>query len=878
MSATSKQYIESLNSFTFALDQLVKTLVSKESESGSNGDDVMQEFFTSSASHFKVIETIAEDVKSINDNVKMNNSKSDEILKTVKAIKEKKQKGIFDKIEKEDNKQSILEGAKTIVLIAGSIMAIGLAFQVIGKVDFATVIALSVALPLIAFAFAQIADMGDLDYNTVISIGSVLVVMSTSIMLSSHILSMSAKINPELLFTAVAIGFVFTVVAFGASMLLEVLEDSSFTDVLLLGVVMVAISAAIMLSSWILQYTVPIPMWDIITASIAIGIASIVMAITISIIDTVLDFKSAIIGSGMLLVISSAIMLSSWILSVGNYDNYPPIDWALGVGLSVLMLAPAILLLGIPALVPFIIIGSLMLLLVSTSIMTASHILNEGNFDIYPDLDWGLGVGLTMLTFAPMMLLLGGIGIFWPIVQLGADLMKLVAQTIVDISHTLADGNYTDGPSTEWAYGVGYSLTAFMNALSMVQPETMFWWGGGTLTIEDKVNNLKYAVLAMVEIAKYLGEVTGNGVFDPSKAPPKEWAEGVGISITKFMEALNMANDKSMWDSMADFFGGGDSLSDKIQVLYRVIDVMIDIADYLNKKKAVFTGGPSKAWAEGVGGSIVTFAEALSKLAAGNILAALTGQSSQELLMSVAYSMVNIGSIFTSNKNAFKSGPSKDWGESMESVYTSFRNIGSVLNGMGGMFSGGPEDTIAIMKVIARGYVETSKILDKIGNSENNPFLRASKGINSLANAFRNMAGAVQSIGEATNNITDNSLDLIKNISLSVMALSAVDAGNLENVLGKIKPEDIAKLYALSNDSGSRSTKKESGGGFSSWFGGDKTVSKSTNNVEVKKQTQELVSIKQELMKMNNTISKIALNTDDMLDLKSTNTDTKISH
>jgi methyl-accepting chemotaxis protein len=834
-------------------------------------------------------------------------------------------------------------------------MAIGFAFKLVGTVDFASVIALSIALPLIAHAFAEIADMGELDYNTVLSMGLMLVIMSTAMMLSSWILSYSAKIKPEILFTALAIGFIFTVVAFGVSMMIEALDDAGLKEVLLLGLVMVVVAAAIMISSWLLQYVVPIPFWDVVLASITIGIVAIVMAITLWVVTKLLSLKSTLIGSVMLIVISAAIMISSWILSVGNYENYPSIDWALGVGLSILMLAPAILLIGIPAMVPFVLIGSLMLIVVSAAIMAASLILAQGDYENFPGLDWGLSVGLTMMIFGPLTLMMGFIGILWPIVELGVALMKKIAHTIVDLSNILAEGEYSNagdmigwaasvvllftvftpmilmlgflamvisvitffggddpmeegrkllkkiawtivdlsnilsqgtydtGPTAEWAYAVGYSLTSFMRALAMAQPDDWSWWGGGGTTIEEKVQNLKYAIYAMVGIAKYLGEITGAGVFDPAKAPPKAWAEGVGIAITKFMEALNTANEKSMWDSMMDFFGG-DSLGEKFEVLYRVVDTMVNIAWYLNKKSAAFKRGPSKEWAEGVGGGILAFSEAISNLAVGEIMSFFTGKSSNQLLTDVARAMVEVGTILSSNANAFSRGPSKEWVKGMEEMYKSFGKIGDYIGDAGGWFSD-PEDIIEMMKTIAQGYVDTGKILSGI-NETNSPFLTAAKGINALADAFVKFADAATAVSASMSSMSYDAIDMIKGISMSMMALSAVDADNLENVLGKLKPEDVAKMYEMSGkaaDESAAKRKKNDGGmfgGLGSWFGFGGGVTKDPNTVEAKRQTQELVKLNKKIDTLNETVSRIAVNTDEMLDVKSSGggNETKITH
>lgn len=940
MAGTTKEYIESLNSFTMALDQLVQTLVEKEKQSGSNGAEVLEELFTSSKDTFKMIEAITEDVRDLKENVKASNAKSDEILKTVKAIKQKKEKGIFEKIEKEDNKQAIVDGIKTIVLIGGAILAIGLAFKVIGQVDFVSVLALSIALPLIAHAFAKISEIGDLDYNTAISMGLILVIASTAMMISSHILAQTAKLSPEVAMTAIMIGTIFTVVSIGAAYMIEALDGAGLKEVLLLGLTMVLVSAAIMISSIILQYTVPIPFWDVIIAAVTIGIVSIVMAITMWVITKLLKISTAIEGSILLVVISAAIMLSSHILAAGNYTNYPALDWGIAVGVTVLLLAPSILLLGIPALAPFFLIGSIMLLIVATSIMATSHILAAGNYDTYPSLGWGLAVGLTMGIFGPVMLALGFIGLLLPIVLLGAsvmitiaktiveismilsegkfdgignmiawtaatvmmfsvfapmiillgvmsvgmsvfslfggpdpmeegrNLLKKIALTIVEISEILSKGKFEGGPSAEWAHAVGYSLVMFMKALSMATP------GIWDVPIEEKIGNLKSAVTAMVAIAMHLGKLTGEGVFDPNKAPSKEWAEGVGIAITKFMEALNIANEKSMWDSMGDFFGG-DSMGEKISVLYRVVDAMVNIANYLSSKSAVFSKGPSKEWAEGVGGSIVAFSNAIVVLQTANMMSKLTGESSTALLVGIAQAMVGVGTVLSTNSSVFAKGPSKTWSVSMEALMMSFWKIHTKLQGVS------PEETSMKMKSIAASYVDMFKLLNSVNtqNKENDPFIVAAKGIDTLASAFMRFGEAIKSMGAATKDITSDALGIIRSISLSVMAMSAVDANNLENVLSKLRPEDVAKLYTLSAEAAQSSqSEKPSNVNLSAGASGIVKETK-MQTIEVQKQTKELVNIKKELVKLNSLVTRIASNTDEMLDVKTTNGGgTTISH
>lgn len=870
MAKTTRKYIEALHGFTQSMDNLVETLIEQEKAKGEEMD-VLQEFFNSSTDMFKVVESISENVNQIREDVQINSNRSNEILSAVKALKDEKETGIFSKIEKESNKDSIVEGAKTIVLIAGAVLAIGASFKLIGEVDFASVLALSISLPLIAYAFVQIAEFGDLDYNTVLSIGLLLTIISTSIMLSSHILSQSARMSEDTILTTMTMSAVFGILAIGLPPLVEAFQDVSLKDILFLGLGIIVVSAAIAISSMILQHTVPIPFFDVLAATIAIGVVAIVGAIALYALTKLLNIKSALIGSLMLIVVSTSLMIASHIISAGNYENAPSIDWALGVGLSILMIAPTMIFLGIPAVMLFVFLGALMMPVVAASIVAVSHILSEGKYENYPTADWIVGTGVSMMLFAPAMLTLGFMGLFFPILEIGRKSMLTVARTIVDVADILGNADFSKGPSAEWAQGTGYALSSFMEAIALAQPSVWDMWSGNN-GIEDKVANLKYAVLAMVGIAEYLGTMTTTGVFDPKKAPPKEWAEGVGISISKFMEALNMANEKSMWDSLSDFFGG-DSLNEKFAILYKVTDTMVNIAGYLNAKSGSFKKGPSKAWAEGVGGGIMAFSKALNYLTSNDSALMFSTEASFDVLSAVARSMVNVGVIFTENSSAFAKGPSLAWTEQIKSLMLSYYHIteklkdDNVFNTKNKMFE------------IAKTYVELLKMLQNVDLNDNtDPFIQASKGIDALANSFVNFASAIDKVGGTITNLSTDTLDLIRGVSLSMMALSVVDADNLDKVLSKLRPEDVAKMYEMSTKQADNRPKSNFSN-LSSFI--NKGLQNSPQVNEVRKQTKELISIKQELIKLNTQVTKIVSNTDEMLDIKTTNSssdDTRISH
>jgi len=79
------------------------------------------------------------------------------------------------------------KGIGTILLIAGAVLAIGMAFKLVGKVDFLSVISLSLAMTLVSIAFEKIGKLKLTMEQTAITAGS-LVIMSIAIAISSLVL------------------------------------------------------------------------------------------------------------------------------------------------------------------------------------------------------------------------------------------------------------------------------------------------------------------------------------------------------------------------------------------------------------------------------------------------------------------------------------------------------------------------------------------------------------------------------------------------------------------------------------------------------------------------------------------------------------------
>ena len=100
-----------------------------------------------------------------------------------------------------------------------------------------------------------------------------------------------------------------------------------------------------------------------------------------------------------ILAISATISLTSIILGMGDYGTYPSLNWSFGVGISLLAFGAGMIALGLlmeSGGASFMLTGGVATLGVALTISAVSQILGMGDYGEYPTLNWALGVGLSM--------------------------------------------------------------------------------------------------------------------------------------------------------------------------------------------------------------------------------------------------------------------------------------------------------------------------------------------------------------------------------------------------------------------------------------------------------------------------------------------------
>lgn len=196
--------------------------------------------------------------------------------------------------------------------------------------------------------------------------------------------------------------------------LLKNLKGVSTKDVLLLPLLMVGIAGAIVAASYVLQYVQVFSMTQakgVAVTGLAIGFAVLAMVPTIVILKKITEREVAK-GTVAIVGLVTALMLSSWILSSGNYKKAPPLMWSVGVGLSLLVFGGIIVGLNKMNLKPKdVALMSLAVLGIAGLILATSWILSEGKYIRHPGLFWSLFVGLSLVIFGGVIVLLNKFGL-----------------------------------------------------------------------------------------------------------------------------------------------------------------------------------------------------------------------------------------------------------------------------------------------------------------------------------------------------------------------------------------------------------------------------------------------------------------------------------
>ena len=835
-----KQLLAALDNLSVSLEMLVESLNKKDAKSPTATALQSGNFEDQIKSINKGIQELKADNKKILDNqetiIKLQKQKKDESM------------NVFEGAGKEKSKKMLKDGVSAIILIAGAVLAIGLAFKLIGTVDWKSVLAISIALPMIAYAFEKIAGVKDLTPGKVLMVGLSVVGLSIAIMLASRVLT---KVVPIGLFQALTVIFIataFGAAAFGLGNLLRAFKDIKAADALkasfILPIVLLAVSIAIAASSVVLQAVQPIGLFQALTVvliaaafgvvsyglgklisafkdispgdaivaaflmpivlvalsyaivkasqmfanivpiglyqaftailisatfvvlsyavkplmkgvegvtlkqigmgtlvlialtaavvaaswlmmglkpvsfttiakflflSISLSVSVVALALAVKIVNKLGTPKDYIQGGASIVIMATTIMLSSWMISQGNYNNFPGLFWTLFSGLAIAAFALVNWLVVKLGDVKDYIKGGLSIVVIATTIMLTSHIIAAGNYSDYPPLMWAIGTVVSIGLFAIAAVLLGTF-LMSPTFYMGLAVIAIIAATIVAISYIFAAGNYKTYPSKEWVIPTTLILASFA-AMSILL--------GAIAPIV--VIGLVTALLITGSIV-LIDKIFQMG--DYKVYPPNEWVNPTMMLIGKF------AAMASLLALALPFIALGTISIGLIVGLIFLIDKAFTRGNY---KKY-----PNEMWQRGVTLTINKFASLIKDIRKNVGFGDLAFGILK--IIGLSESIVKIDKIFSEGK--YERFPKKEWVDGSLYALEKFQKLvqnqsilGAIAQGIADFFGVGGKSSVI---QLAEGIVKLDNAFSK-GKFNNYPSKNWIDGIEYTLNRFKNM-------------------------------------------------------------------------------------------------------------------------------------------
>jgi len=851
MSKIDQKYIDNLQIFTKALEGLVEQL--KSQQKGGTSDVVnemlgniptdqlsmiveeQKKLLTQQQSIKADTTKIVNDISGIKTAIESQKQaitntydKTEEILQRIKDVKSQKETGMFGTIESGDNRNKVVSAVKSIILIAGGVLAIGMAFKLVGNVDFTSVVGLSLGILIMVQAFKTISEM-DIGVTDMVFAGLMLTIVAGSLLASSYILSMMPTMSIEqgitLLLVAGSLGLATWLILKGVN---QINIKKDWSTILLLPLMLPLIATGIWLSSYILAQVQPIS-WQqalsIAITGVAIGIASLAVGLAIRGMKGV-TWKEILAIPIVIPLIALGITLSSLIFNGAfGLPGFQPIKDPMGllkgslvIGLSILIFVPALILIGkfIGSNIAALGVGLLGIVGIAVAMVATSWIFTYGLPDKklrYPDIAWSFSVGLGMLAFLPALIIFGAIamtGVGALLLLAGAASILGLSAVMVGVASILNEGIFDKFPSIWWALGVGISLVAFSAAAliaipAMIASNIMQFFGA-----DDPLISLAQS---MVDVSITLQKGIWNGNY-----PSLLWATGVGAGLLAFAAISVGAAAGSLVSGILNFFSGDD---DPIGTLAQsMVDVSITL------QKGVWNGNyPSLEWTLGVGAGLLAFGGITVGASATSLVSGVMNffSGDNDPLGTLAQSMVDVS--ITLQKGVWGGNfPSLEWSSAVGAGLVAFGAITvgasatSLVSGVLSFFSGDddPIGTLAQSMVdvsiklstgnfslypepiwidnISYGLLGIAKVIDEVDldmdDMENfNYFLtNVLPNFQNLSN-FPNLDPFVENVNKfvgVVNSIPDNKHEAIKNLSESIRdfsdALREVDMSTLDKL------------------------------------------------------------------------------------------------
>ena len=523
---------------------------------------------------------------------------------------------------------------------------------------FSVVLVIAVALiGLLSLLLVKVIGL-----TTILKGSLCIVAIATSIMLASWLLTKgSYKKYPDwkwVLFAALAI------VVFGLIGWL-LMKIGSLSTYIKGGLGILAVATTVMLTSHIINAgnykKYPKLDW-----SLGVGASLLAFGLVAIGLGLVMMFDagvSLLLGSLGILGVSATIVAASHILAQGKYGagKYPSLGWSVSVGMSLVAFGAGMVLLGTMIIASFgvggliLAAGSKAVLTVAETIVKSSHILARGNWKKGPTTAWATGVAIALGAFAPVykMLVDNAPGLFSSGGGIGpnefAKAIVTVTNGIVTAAGELANpknkGIWRNGPTREWATGVGIALGAFAPVYMMLLENApgIFSKGGG-VGPEDFAKAVMTVTRGIIAAAGVFAENTAQ--FEEGKYPSVKWGQGVGAALNAFSPLFTALSKDTGW-----FTSGDDVIDNMVSGIVRLAGAIVRVAQTFEWAKMKWDSAPSKNWSWNVGVAVRSYAKLASDISKDTDFFGI----GLYLPVKVVSSIISVGHIIQKNKKALTS-------------------------------------------------------------------------------------------------------------------------------------------------------------------------------------------------------------------------------
>lgn len=698
-----KEFVQKLENFAQSLDELVSLM--KENEEGSQKTtDSMVSFFEGMDA--QKLSKLATDVESVKKTSEKTESNTGQILKIVQDMKASKEPGMFDKIEGKKNKSSVMDGIKTVIMIAAGVLAIGMAFKIIGKVDVLSVLALSASIIGVAYAYKQLASIKELTFKKTASITLMLPMLALGIFGAAWILRGTPSLTIPQILTIVLLSAALGVAAWFMGKVIHHLNVKDFKSIAMIPLILPAIALGIVSSSVILAYTQPIPLKTLISIAL-LSIALIPMAIAFSILTKNLKRTNPadiLIAALAIPAMAGGIVVASMIFKKFQLLPIDPILFmyhAVAMGVVLAAFSVPIYIIGkLP--IEDAILGIIALPLIALAIVITSQILKQGDYSTMVPLEWTLNTAVALLAFSIPVILLGiamSSGVGAVSLGLGILALPLIALAIIASDFILSKGEYKKFPGLMWVASVGIIVTVF--SLNVIALGAIMATGIGVIAILAGL----WAVTQVAQTIVDTDKIIASGNY--SKFPGLEWMGSIALLMTSFgLETIGLGSIMlTGLGAIAILAGlwGVKAIAESILEVDKIIS------------KGTYKYFPSAEWSLSVGGAITAFALATvltMPIGAVNAIGSLFGEDNvaSSGLIGVAKTIIDVAKVI--NEYPWSTAvnyPKKEWSEGVGIAIATFSS--AVRELQAGIFDTEikPEDFKKIVKILASSLVEAKE-------------------------------------------------------------------------------------------------------------------------------------------------------------------------